>query len=287
MNKRILLFLFASTLGTVFGFGDIRAAYAQETGLHYDKIKISAFSEFIFNKNTDQFFSLPYDERKLIAYEVGSNNRFLDRKLRVNVSAFYYDYKGLSNTVNLALPQSPVPVFAVVLTSLRMIGAELATEYLLTVEDKITLNAGWLGAKITSYPKIGSLKQYLELSRLPGQPPVTANISYDHTFTFENGAALVPRAELRYTSGEYLNNFTVDRPAVAALKPYGYQNGYVIGNIGATWIGPESKYSATAYVRNVTDKTYKTGVNIGRDLVSNTATVVDPRTFGVMIKAKF
>jgi iron complex outermembrane recepter protein len=272
MNKRILMFLFASIIGTVFGFGDMTAVCAQERGKNPPNSASSRFNAAL------NFHNINYKAQTVYILKPD----ILDRKLQVNVSAFYYDHRSLHNTVNVALPQSPVPVFAVVFTPHRMIGAEMSTEYLLTVEDRITLNAGWLDSKITSYPK-----QYLELSHLSGQPPVTANISYDHTFTFENGTVLVPRAEIRYTSGEYISNFKVDQPALAGLKPYGYQDGYVTGDIGATWIGPESKYSATAYVRNVTDKTYKAGAKIDKDLVNNTAAVGDPRTFGVMIKAKF
>jgi hypothetical protein len=39
--------------------------------------------------------------------------------------------------------------------------------------------------------------------------------------------------------------------------------------------------------RNVMGKIYKTGVNFGRDLVSNSVAVGDPRTIGLVIRAKF
>ncbi|MGO4610745.1 TonB-dependent receptor, partial [Variovorax sp. 2RAF20] len=37
----------------------------------------------------------PYDDETVDAFEVGAKSEFLDRRLRLNAAAFYYDYQDL------------------------------------------------------------------------------------------------------------------------------------------------------------------------------------------------
>jgi outer membrane receptor protein involved in Fe transport len=234
------------------------------------------------------FIPMTYDEEKLTSYEIGSKNRFLDNQLQVNASIFYYKYSGFRSTVNIAA--GGPPVFAQVATPLEMSGAELNMDWLVTKQDKVTFNAGLLNAKITSYPTIaglGSTQQYMEFTRLPGTPQLTATLGYDHTFYLLNGSMLMPRLEMHYTSGQYLTNFTAGQLAVSGLKDYGYQDSYMTGNFGTTWTSPEGKYSATVYARNIFDKEYKSAVSIGSTLTSAGVTPGDPRTWGLTFSAKF
>jgi iron complex outermembrane receptor protein len=233
------------------------------------------------------FFTLPYDEEELLAFEAGSKNRLLDDRLQVNFSVFYYDYDGFTYTVNTAL--GGPPVFNTLPIPLRMIGDELTIDWLVTANDKVTFNVGAVDAKITGYPSIAELnptKQWMELERLPGIAPLSANLGYEHTFYLDSGATIVPRGEIRYTDGMYIENLTTTALA-AGLLPYAYQDAYIIGDIGTTWTSPSGNYSATAYLRNALDKEYITGVNVESGVDSVGVTTGDPRTFGIMFRARF
>lgn len=171
--------------------------------------------------------------------------------------------------------------------------------WLLTAYDKVTFTGGWLDAKLKSYPDIPtseggveSAKQFMHLKRVPGLPGVTANLGYDHTFVLGNGSSLVPRAEMRYTSGYYIGQATeleaatTDDAGNSYLK-YLHQDSVVLLNLGASWSSPQDSYIITGYVRNVTDKEYKTAVQLPAGAPIVGVTVGDPRTYGIIVSAKF
>jgi outer membrane receptor protein involved in Fe transport len=239
------------------------------------------------------FILLPYKQQLLTAYEVGSKNRFLDKKLQVNGSIFYYNYGGYQEAINTTPNQPPPPSFVVVRVPVRMIGFEVDGEWLVSPEDKVTFSGGYLDAQLRSYPDVPghpgvSAKTYMYLKRVPGLLKSSATLGYDHSFLFGNGSTLVPRAQIRYSGSYYLGQISsaeVTQSIGGYPKlDYLYQGAVTLGDISAVWTSPESKFSATAYVRNVTDKRYKTSATLGQ--VVN-VTVGDPRTYGVMFSAKF
>ncbi len=242
------------------------------------------------------FIKMPYDQMELTAYEIGSKNRFLDNKMHLNGAAFYYDYEGYQEAINVA--QMGPPSFVVVRVPVKMMGMELDFSYLLTQYDKVTLSGGWLDATLKSYPNVPgrdeSAKEFMYLKDVPGLPNETATLGYDHTFMFNNGASLVPRVEFRYTGGYYLSQ--IKAVNVESMDPankynylkYLYQGGVTLTNFAASFNSSDGKYTATAYVRNAFDERYKTSSQVpeGPMAFFNT-TVGDPRTWGVMFSAKF
>jgi iron complex outermembrane recepter protein len=71
------------------------------------------------------------------AYEIGSKNRFLDNKLRVNLAAFYYDYKNMQY-----IETDPVPFDGGVanIPSVHIWGGEAEASYL-ALDDRLRINA--------------------------------------------------------------------------------------------------------------------------------------------------
>jgi outer membrane receptor protein involved in Fe transport len=239
------------------------------------------------------FIPFIFKQEKLTSYEVGTKNRFLDKQLQVNAAAFYMNYQGYQEAINISPAGAPPPgVTALLRLPVRIIGLETDVTWLLTQNDKVTFNAGWLEAEATSYPTVDtqygpkSAEEYMALKKIPGLPKVTASLVYDHTFLFGNGSSLVPRAELRYTSGYYLSQVTQLEKAEGYL-PYMYQDSVTLLNLGATWTSPEANYSITGYIRNAADAEYKTGVSLPTGSQEITAMVGDPRTYGVMVSVKF
>jgi outer membrane receptor protein involved in Fe transport len=241
---------------------------------------------------------LQLDQQKLTSYEIGTKNQFLNNTMRLNADMFYYDYAGYPEAVNTRLGNGP-PLFLGIAVPLKVYGLEVEMEYLITMNDKFSLSAGYQDIKIDKLPATVTFlpmgpggqtvpgNQALMFQKLPGSPPIKATLTYDHTFAFGDGSTLVPRAELVYTSNYYLAQMNYMMNALGE-KPYNNQGSYMIGNIGATWTSANSNLSATAYVRNVADKSYKTSVQLS----SNTGppmsvTPGDPRTFGAIFSVKF
>jgi outer membrane receptor protein involved in Fe transport len=238
------------------------------------------------------FKILELDQQKLTSYEIGTKNQFLNNTFRLNADAFYYDYAGYVESINIAV--AGPPNFVPMPVPLKMYGLEIDGQYLITMNDKVSFDAGWESIKIDKFPIISGFntKDYMALSELPGNPQFKATLGYDHTFIFGNGSSLVPRAQLVYTSGYYLVQMTQLNVA-AGEKPYNYQDAYTIGNLSLVWSSADSKYSVSGYVRNAFDKLYKSSVSLTSSILNSAGqpaigvTPGDPRTFGVIMNAKF
>jgi iron complex outermembrane receptor protein len=251
----------------------------------------------------DPWTFLMLDQQKLTNYEIGTKNQFLDDTLRVNATAFYYDYEGYPEAVNVRLGGGP-PTFTVIAVPLEVIGLEVEIEYLITMYDRISFFGGYLNNEIAEFPESVTYVPFgppgvppppsvtvpgtdaLMLKKMPGHPERKATLAYDHTFIFDNGSMLVPRAELVYTSGYYLQQMNFQMRD--GLKPYNYRDDLTLFNIGGTWTSADQMYSVTGYMRNALDEDYKANVSIDTKGVETVlVTPGDPRTIGVMMSVKF
>ena len=242
---------------------------------------------------------LSFDQERLTSYEIGTKNRFFDKRLQLNGAVFYYDYEGYQEAVNIG--QGPIPSFVIFALPVKMIGVEMDGQWLITPNDKASLSAGWLDAYLSSYPTkvanntVLNTKDYLYFKQLPGIPKIMATLGYDHTFLFNNGSILTPHAEFRYTGGYYINQLSLGQVNLLPYdpRPYDYQSSNVLTNLTVTWTSSDTKFSMTGYIRNLFDKEYKAGLDIpsiGGPPGMSQSTIVtpgDPRTWGVMLRAKF
>jgi iron complex outermembrane receptor protein len=248
---------------------------------------------------TVTFQDLSFDQERLTSYEIGTKNRFFDKRLQLNGAVFYYDYEGYQEAVNIG--QGPIPSFVIFALPVKMIGVEMDGQWLITPNDKASLSAGWLDAYLSSYPTkvanntVLNTKDYLYFKQLPGIPKIMATLGYDHTFLFNNGSILTPHAEFRYTGGYYINQLSLGQVNLLPYdpRPYDYQSSNVLTNLTVTWTSSDTKFSMTGYIRNLFDKEYKAGLDIpsiGGPPGMSQSTIVtpgDPRTWGVMLRAKF
>src|SRR5690606_35710689 len=100
--------------------------------------------------NTELFPGTPaaFDPEKIHAYEVGTKNQLLDNRLQANLSAFYYDYKGLqvSKIVNRTSINENIDA--------EIYGAE--AEFLFAPNQNWLFNAAfsWLDTEIGEFESI-------------------------------------------------------------------------------------------------------------------------------------
>jgi outer membrane receptor protein involved in Fe transport len=241
---------------------------------------------------------LELDQQELTSYEIGSKNQFMDNTLRLNGAIFYYDYEGYPEAVNIRAGGGP-PLFQGIAVPLTVFGLEVDAEWLITMNDRLTLTAGYQDIQIDELPETITYltmggegttvpgSDALMLEELPGSPPIEATLSYDHTFAFGNGSTLVPRVEFNYTGGYYLSQMNYMMDALGE-KPYNYQSSYVLCNLGATWTSASGNFSATAYVRNATDEEYKASVQLSSSVGPPIQVFPgDPQTIGAVLSIKF
>jgi len=238
---------------------------------------------------------IAYDAETLTAYELGTKNQFLDNRLRVNASAYYYDYGAFQATQNI----SPIPLvlaFAPVAAPARVYGAELELLLQATPRDQIGFNLGYTHAKFRNadqqvIPGTGgkTFADFIANSSIPRTVPVSAQLSYDHGFYLPGGSALTVRGVLRY-KGAYDS-----APMSATLKaqgagPYVRVDSSVLGDLNAGWTSSNKRFSVTAYVRNVSDETSPDYVGLTSSptgaFAAQASGITEPRTYGVVLSAR-
>lgn len=229
----------------------------------------------------NQLEATPFASETLTAYELGSKNRFLDDTLQVNVGAFYYRYGGFQTSINRVQGDASTAYYTTV--PARMWGGELEVLYQLTPRDRVGLSYGSLESIWVDKPADFARDQPQKHRPVT---PHTVNANYEHVFHLPGGSTLSARADATFLSSRRLNNYTPTLLAQGA-SAYAYADREVTGNVNAAWRSSGGRYSVTAYVRNVGDHTritYQISTLVPRSV---TASETDPRTYGVVLSARF
>ena len=165
----------------------------------------------------------------------------------------------------------------------QVFGAEAELTYQLTADDRVALdlsetNAYWVGKHDATFANLT-----YALSCIPGARPFKANLSYDHSIAMPAGSKLTPHGDVRYQSPHDDTNIGPQLARSYGPLPVHSRRGEVIGDLNASWLAADGRISVTGYARNVGDNRYKTGVTA----FPNGATPSDPRTYGVVLTARF
>lgn len=224
-----------------------------------------------------------YDAEKLTAFEFGSKNRFLQNRLQVNGGVFYYDYGGFRTTVRPD-PLNPASQILLIIPA-KVLGAELELEYRFTPRDQLSLSYTYTDAYFSNPP--AEFTQYVAEKRdVPGAVPHTFNVAYRHSFTLPGDSTLDFRADARFQSAHNLDNVSA-QSGEAGLAHVRVGDQWT-GNLSSSWLSSDGMYSVTGYVRNVTNNRYKTFVQIqSQQPLIATGTQNDPRTFGIVLNARY
>ena len=244
------------------------------------------------------------------AWEIGSKNRFLNGRLQVNFNAF--DYKFLQPEFLAVTTAAAVRTLEVITADYEtMRGAEMDIQYLLTPNDKLSLNANYLRARIHELNQANPIFQIaggLDLKDVPvfNSPQWTGRGGYTHSWNASGG-----RFDATL-SAFYVGSHAISYPtAYAALQASPFAsiralastlNGVVVPgaespsatvlDVSLRYTPVGSKWDITGYVNNVTDKAYwlqGTRVTAGNNPLFNTilADPSPPRTYGLILSARF
>lgn len=222
----------------------------------------------------------PVNPEIIDAYEVGAKTEWLDHRLRVNTSAFWYQYKNLQQQVYEGAALVTVNAAA---ARIRGVDLDIQTRPI----PALTLAAGaeFLDAKFISYPNApiyttGSLGQLLSA---PGDAageriPYTPRFSYNVRATYTLASALGDfdtSAALSYTGSWFAdpgNNF--EEPSHTLL------------NLSETWTSSDGRNHVSLWAKNLTNKYYDAGINLLAP-VGPAANPGDPRTYGITVGHHF
>jgi outer membrane receptor protein involved in Fe transport len=215
----------------------------------------------------------PVAEEKLTDYETGAKLALLDRRLQVDTSIFYYDYRN-----HQVFGQIPDLIFgtlpAVVnIPKSEIYGADWNLRYAITPTLHMTLAGSVLRTQINEFvgsDPFGTFYDYRD-AQLPYAPKFSGftSITKDLALNDQYGAEIGVHASYQSVSNGYVGSepqFQIDPYALfgASLSLYG---------------SDKDKWKITAYGENLGDKYYWTSAQISHDTIVRLTGF--PLTFGV------
>lgn len=224
----------------------------------------------------------------LDAYEVGMKSELLERKLRLNLSGFYYNY----DDMQLRTSAAPAPPGGTILynaASSEIKGID--ADFEVATGKGLMLNGGfeYLDAAYTSFPgAVCTHALAIGGSILGGTGSTVCNLSGNTLpqapkFSYTLGLTY----DLETDFGEWSFNINDSYKSTFAWEPDNRlkQPGYHIVNSSLLWMPEKSDLSVEAYGRNLGSSYYfVSGANAG----GNDGYVPGaPRTYGVKVRYKF
>jgi iron complex outermembrane receptor protein len=251
-----------------------------------------------------------FDPEKLLAFELGSRNRFLDGRLQVNVELFKWNYKdnqiahvifdplGVINLVTqnagrASIKGGNVDVVARLAenSTLRFFVEYNDARYKRFTYDTAfsifgsplfnPLSTGCAVGAPFPGPSFGTELATIDCSgfRLPRTPKWSGAASFTQEFGLGNGGALIADVSAQFASKRWLGYEFVSMQRA---------DGYALLSADLTYQSPGQRWSVAAFVRNITNEAVYTGGGVqafAPPLVY--ATIAPPRTYGVRLRYDF
>lgn len=215
------------------------------------------------------------------AYEVGLKGKFIDDRLTLTASGFYYDYK---NQQLQDLRENAVAVLVNAPKS-EIYGAEV--EAVLRPADWLTINASG-GYLHTEYEELTLKGIDLSGNRLPFAPEFTAQGGFDLSLYRSDDGALVFTPSVAYFSQQWFSPFNgTNAPASGQINAELQQRAYAKVNAQIAWtIG---NITFKGFVDNVFDQqNYVYGLDLrASGFPYNFLVPSLPRTYGGSVRIVF
>jgi len=278
-----------------------------------------------FNDTQDfgmtDLYNTDYKPESMIAFELGSKNTFLDRKLRVNGAAFAYLYEDLVFQTIVSVGEDPDPddpnvgppasaVRQNAPSTTTVLGVDLDIAYALPAGLEAEVHAMIMNSKfgddtVVNDSRIGfgdTTQVDLAGNYLPRAPVFTLNYTLSQLIFSEIGSFnwLISGQTV---GKHYLSVFNGDGTGVLPLadtdpaqtptaayialqadprRLTDVVDMYTRFDVGAGWTHPDGRLSINGYVNNLTDVVYATSINANPG--SNLRFFNNPRTMGVRVK---
>lgn len=219
-----------------------------------------------------------FDPEEVKYYEVGLKTQWFDRRLTVNVAAFYNDYKDLQ--VQRIVESSTGGATGVITNAANSTikGVEVEMQARPTAELLLSLGYGYLSAKYDDYI-FNDLVDFSD-TRMVRTPKHTINAAVDYT------QALGKTGELNFrTDWSYSSHFFHEpgEAVIPAPRPGVRESGYHLVNMRLSYLA--GQFRLTGYMNNVFDKHYRQAVLSYPAIGDNPGQVLGyparPRMYGV------
>ncbi|KQY26146.1 TonB-dependent receptor [Caulobacter sp. Root1455] len=269
----------AKTFSSISGRLGLRYALSDDANVYATYNRGTKSGGFFSGQTTDPRDLGPYKDETVNAYEVGAKSEFLGRRLRVNVSAFYYDYKDLQVYTQVQRDGLPVQLFTNA-SAARVYGGEAEIEARPVTGLSLTLGASLLSAEykdFISYADPSMPPLDYSGNTLPSAPKASLNgaARYEHPL---GGGDLITQLDFTYRGKVYYDTANTERLSDKARA-------YVNGQVG--WAFADGRYELGVWGKNLADTTNISDITpiaaFGFDVFS----MGPPRTYGVYFRAKY
>ena len=281
--------LIAPQVGAISSFDVNKVTYRFALDYHFDKDILGYVS---YNRGYKSggynpvITAVPYAGEQLDAYETGVKGDFLDKRLRVDVAGYYYNYtniqvssyvngvNNISNAAQASLYGADADITFVPIRHLTFtLGVSLIHDRFGTFNDAVTSiplvpnGTTVLGGNlVTTASATGN--------RLPLTPDWTANLGVNYVVPLPWGR-MVFDANYYHNDGWY-----------AEVNNRLRQSAYDLVNGSATWyFGDGGRYSFSVWGKNLTDAAY--AVTLVSGSTNDAVALAAPRTYGATIGVKF
>lgn len=211
----------------------------------------------------------PFDPETLYAYELGLKSEWLDRTLRFNAAAFYYDYHDLQVFIEDAT-QVPTILLKTNAGGATIYGLETDFTWRASENWDMYLAASFMHSEYKDFT--GAAGENYDGNQLASAPnlAVSAGITYTHPLSLGAPGALSAMVYGSYQSQIY---FTP-----AADPKYG-QDPYTLLNARLAWSSDSHPIQVALWGKNLTDADVIT--YIAQVITMDQINYADPRTYGI------
>ncbi|MEA5402939.1 TonB-dependent receptor [Arcicella sp. DC2W] len=187
-----------------------------------------------------------YNPESLVAYEIGTKNKFANNKLRLNASAFHYDYTDQQVTIFISTDIGGAIQNAGVST---VDGLEIDGEYVATKADRFRFSINFLDATYKDLKTIANrvgatvIERNLAGNVAPMAPKWTLTAGYNHDFKIGKGI-LNAGIQTLFKSDYYATafNYAMDK-----------QGAYTKTDINLTYTTKGGKFDIGIFAQNLED----------------------------------
>jgi iron complex outermembrane receptor protein len=267
------------TFSSISGRLGVRYALSDDANVYATYNRGTKSGGFFSGQTTDPRDLGPYKDETVDAYEIGAKSEFLDRRLRVNISAFYYDYKDLQVYTQVQRDGLPVQLFTNA-SKARVYGGEAEIEARPVTGLSLTLGASLLSAEykdFLSFEDPSLPPADYSGNTLPSAPKVSLNgaARYEHSL---GAGDLITQLDFTYRSKVYYDTANTERLSDKARA-------FVNGQVGYAFA--DGRYELGVWGKNLADTTNISDITqiaaFGFDVFS----MGPPRTYGVYFRARY
>ena len=211
-----------------------------------------------------------YGAEKILAYQIGSKNRFFDNRWQLNGEGFYYQYDNYQAITVARDPRGffPGSFFTTInVQNAKFYGAEFESSARVLDNGQFDVALTLLHAEF----ELGTNK--------PGNAPkYTIGAAYQHIFPFSNGGELRAKIDSQYVPG----NFTSNSNFAAS-----YQESYTRTGANLMYTLPGGQWKVGAFVLNLEDKAVIRQGQTPTSRPGDNAFLMPPRQYGASFEYNF